>query len=157
MGVAWDCYWTGAWRRSKVVGIQTVAISLGCCQTIVRPWGFLGVSIFFLSDVFCGKKCITYSKAKKGWGSLWCCWRGQNSLTLPLWLRGSIVRLSAPMSTIMPNWNPSVGWGAHTGFPSSIAKHSDAPALQTTASKEGSSFYSWIHWRGQVCSTPGAS
>lgn len=42
------------------------------------------------------------------------------SLTFPCF-RGSMVRLSAPMSTIVPSWNPSAGCGAHTGFPSSIA------------------------------------
>ena len=31
-----------------------------------------------------------------------------------------MVSVSAPMSTIMPSWNPWVGWGAHTGFPSSM-------------------------------------
>lgn len=42
-------------------------------------------------------------------------------LTFPFWLRGSMVRLSVLMSVILPSWNPSVGWGAHTGFPSSIS------------------------------------
>lgn len=41
--------------------------------------------------------------------------------TLPFWFSGSMVSVSAPMSTIMPSWNPSVGWGAHTGLPSSMA------------------------------------
>lgn len=45
----------------------------------------------------------------------------ERCLTFPFCLRGSMVRLSAPMSTIVPSWNPSDGWGAHTGFPSSIA------------------------------------
>ncbi|TNN39126.1 hypothetical protein EYF80_050690 [Liparis tanakae] len=47
--------------------------------------------------------------------------RGQRSLTLPFCLRGSMLRLSAPMSTMVPSWKPSAGCGAHTGFPSSIA------------------------------------
>lgn len=41
--------------------------------------------------------------------------------TLPLWFSGSMVSVSAPMSTMVPSWNPSVGWGAHTGLPSSMA------------------------------------
>lgn len=41
-----------------------------------------------------------------------------------------MVRASAPISTIMPSWNPSVGWGAHTGFPSSIAPRSYTAALE---------------------------
>lgn len=43
-----------------------------------------------------------------------------DKLTLPLWFKGSIVKLSGPISTILPIWNPSVGCGAQTGFPSSI-------------------------------------
>lgn len=40
--------------------------------------------------------------------------------TLPFWINGSMVSASAPMSTIVPSWNPSVGCGAHTGLPSSM-------------------------------------
>ncbi len=32
-------------------------------------------------------------------------------------MRGSMVSASVPMSTIMPSWNPSVGWGAHNRLP----------------------------------------
>lgn len=48
------------------------------------------------------------------------------ALTLPCCFRGSMVKLSAPMSTMVPSWNPSVGCGAHTGFPSSMAQPSYA-------------------------------
>lgn len=49
-------------------------------------------------------------------------WHLSEKLTLPFWFKGSIVKLSGPISTILPIWNPSVGWGAQTGFPSSILK-----------------------------------
>jgi len=57
--------------------------------------------------------CVSGDRGALKWS---CC-----SLTFPFCLRGSMVRLSAPMSTMVPSWNPSTGWGAHTGFPSSIA------------------------------------
>lgn len=40
--------------------------------------------------------------------------------TLPFWLSGSMVRVSAPMSTMVPSWNPWLAWGAQTGLPSSM-------------------------------------
>ncbi len=43
-----------------------------------------------------------------------------------------MVSASVPMSTIMPSWNPSVGWGAHTGFPSSIVPCNYTAALEDT-------------------------